>query len=113
MAVESGASHPLVFVRNETKPYVFIYRPRDRTLAPFVITGQSVVMQIIVNGEVLHTYTDLNPGCYISNGAAGEITVNPTAEMKTAYAFQNARYVITLQGKRLFYGPLTVKYLYE
>lgn len=110
---ESGGIHPIVFVRGETKAYVFVYRPRDRTLAPFVITGQSVVMKILVDGVAVHTYTDVNPGCYISNGAVGEITVNPTAAMKTAYDFQNARYVITLQGKRLFYGPLTVKYLYE
>lgn len=110
---ESGASHPLVLVRGEDRPYVFVYRPRDRSLAPFVITGQSVTMQIIVAGEIVHTYTDLNPGCYISNGAIGEITVNPSAAMKNAYAFQNARYVITLNGKRFLYGPMTVKYLYE
>jgi hypothetical protein len=33
--------------------------------------------------------------------------------MITAYQFQNASFVILLNGKRLIYGPLTVKSLYE
>lgn len=110
---DEGANHPLTFVRGETRDYVFIYGPRDLTLPRFNITGQSVSIKIKPHGQSEIVYTDVDPGIRISNGAAGEITLNPTGAMKTAYQFQNAPYVILLNGKRWLYGTVTMKSLYE
>lgn len=110
---DEGTSHPLIFIRGEERDYLFIYGPRDLTLPRFIITGQSVSMKIKPHGASEIVYTDVNPGIRVSNGAVGEITVNPTGAMKTAYEFQNAPYVILLNGKRLFYGTVTVRPLYE
>ena len=110
---DEGTNHPLTFVRGEEREYVFIYGPRDLTLPRFDITGQTVSMKIRPHGQSEIVYTDVDPGIRISNGAVGEIMVNPTGAMKTSYQFQNAPYVILLNGKRLLYGTVTVKPLYE
>lgn len=97
--------------RGETKPQVFTYRPRDKSLPPFNLSGKTVEMRIKPNdgNEIVYG----SPQISITNAAGGEITRNIPGAAVTAYDFQNAPYTILLDGKRLFYGTLTIKSLYE
>lgn len=103
----------LTFRRGETRAVPFTYGPRDKTLPRYDLTGKSVSMRIQPDGAAEIVYTDVNPGCYISNTVGGEITINPTGAMVTAYDFLNAPYVVLLDGKRIMRGELTIKSLYE
>lgn len=104
--------HDLTLRRGETRPIPFTYRPIDKSLPPYVITGQPVAMKISPQGSAEIVYTAA-PEISITNGAAGEITIAIPGSVVDAFDFQNAMYAILLNGKRLFYGTLTVKSLYE
>lgn len=113
MAVMEGGNVDLTLRRGETRDYVFYFGPRDMTLQRFNLTGKAIEMRITPKGGSEIVYSAVNPGCYLSNAAAGEITINPSGAMKAAYTFQNAPYYVTLDGKRLFHGSITVQSLNE
>lgn len=112
MATENPNYHGLTLRRGETRAIPFTYRPRDKTLPPFVITGQPVELRIQPKGAA-EIVKNSAPHISVTDGPNGVITIAyPGAEI-TAFDFQNAKYAVLLNGERLFYGDLTIKDLYE
>lgn len=98
--------------RGETRSTPFTYRPRDKALPPYVITGKPIEMRIKADGLAEIVY-NAAPDIAITNGPGGVFTVGILGATVTAYSFDHADYVIMLDGKRLLHGPLDIKGLYE
>lgn len=111
MANQDVNFYALTLRRGETRPVVFVYRPRDKSLPPYNISGKTAELRIKPQGAAEIVYS--SPEISITNGVGGEITINIPGATVTAYDFQNAPYTVLLDGKRLFYGELTIKSLYE
>lgn len=111
MATEDPSNHPITLRRGETRPIPLVYRPRDLTLVPYNLTGKTVAMRIKPHGETEIVYG--SPEISITDAVGGEITINISGATVTAYDFLNAPYVILLDGKRLIFGTLTIKSLYD
>lgn len=111
MANDEKTYFDMTLRRGEARPIVFVYRPRNKSLPPYNLTGKVVQMRIKPPGEAEIIYNA--PIISITNGAGGEITISIPEATVNAYAFQNAPYAVLLDGKRLFPGTLTIKSLYE
>lgn len=112
MGANGGAYFELQLFRGDVRPRPFVYRPKDRSLPPYNLTGKTITLKIQPQGQSEIIYSAA-PEIAITNAAAGEFTIAIPAATVTGYQFQNAAYVILLDGKRLLHGPLTVKGLYE
>lgn len=110
-SVKESGYREIVLRRGEDRSIKFIYRPRDRSLPPFDISGQTVVLKVKAKGAAEQTFG--SPEVAITNGPGGEITLNGTGSTLTTLQFQSADYAILLNGKRLVYGSLTLTSLYE
>ena len=113
MATDEGGELDLVMRRGVDEDRTGIYTPRNRTLPPFDISGQSVSLKIQPHGEDEIVITDTNPGIYVPNDDAGEVKLNIAAATKNAWSWQNAPYVIILGGKMFLRGTITMKNLYD
>lgn len=111
MAKQQTGYYDIELVREETRPIVFDYGPVDLTLPRFNITGQPIAMRIKPLGASEIVYG--SPEISITDGPNGEFTVNIPSATVNAYTFQNAAYVILLNSKRLIYGSVTIRSLYE
>lgn len=112
MAKAEPSYYALTLLREDSESIPLTYRPRDKTLPPYVITGQPVEMRIKPKGAAEIVYNSA-PNIAVTDGANGEITIAIPSATKAAYTFQNASYAVLLNGKRLFYGDLTLKSIYE
>lgn len=112
MAKDEPSYYALTLRRGESKSRPFTWGPRDKSLPRYNLTGKSIEMRIKpkTGSEIVY---NTNPGCYLSDAANGQFTINPTGAMVTAYDFQNASYAVLVDGERIMYGDLTVTGLYE
>lgn len=108
----TGARLDITLIRSETRPRKFIYRPRDRTLSPYDLSGKAFVMRIKAKGLTEIVY-NAAPEISVTDAVNGEFTIDIPGATVEAYTFQNAPYSITIDGKRLLYGTLTIQSLYE
>lgn len=111
MAKGRSTDFPLTFYRGETRPKKFVYRPRNRSLPPINLNGFTVGMKIKPQGQTEIVFG--SPEVAITNAAGGEITIAIPHATVTAWQFQNARYVVLLNGIRWLAGTVTVKFFYE
>lgn len=113
MAKDSPNYYALTLRRGESKSRPFIWGPRDKSLPRYNLTGKAVEMRIKPKGGTEIVYAAVNPGCYLSDAANGQFTINPTGAMVAAYTFQNAEYAVLIDGERVMYGDVTITGLYD
>lgn len=112
MAKDDPSYYALTLRRGETRSIPLIFGPRDLSLPRYVITGQSIELRIQPKGAAEITKNSA-PHIAVTDGPNGVATIAyPGAEV-TAFAFQNAQFVILLNGERWIKGDLTIKDLYE
>lgn len=111
MAINENSYHPLTFRREETRPMLFVFRPRDKSLPPFNLSGKTIQLRIKPHGESEIIFN--SPEISITNAVGGEFTIAIPGATVTAWTFQTAPYAILLDGKRILYGDITVKSVYE
>lgn len=111
MAIDENNYHPLKLRRGETRTIPFTYRPIDKSLPPYDLTNGVVEMKIQPAGAAEIVFG--SPQIQITDAAAGKIAIAIPGATITAFEFQTAPYAVLLNGKRLFYGDLTIKSLYE
>lgn len=111
MAEQEPGYLPITLRRGETRPIPLTYGPRDPTLPRYNLTGQPVEMRIQPDDAA--EIVIAGPNVAVTNGPAGEITIAIPAATVTAFAFNNADYVLMLNARRLLHGPLTIKGIYE
>ncbi|MBK8810711.1 MAG: hypothetical protein IPN69_08260 [Acidobacteria bacterium] len=98
--------------RGETEAIVLEYGPEDLTQSRYDLTGKSVEMRIKPDGQDEIVFESA-PEIEITDEAGGEITVAIPGATIDAWEFQNAKYVILLDGSQLIVGDLTIVSLYE
>lgn len=98
--------------RGETETIVLEYGPEDLTQDRYNLTGKSVEMRIKPDGQDEIVF-DASPEISITDATGGEITVAIPGATVDAWEFQNAKYVILLDGSQLIVGDLTIVGLYE
>ena len=113
MATDEGGELDLVMRRGVDEDRTWIYRPRNRDLPPFDISGQSVSLRIQPHEAEEIVIPDAKPGIPGRDDAGGAVTSNSRGSTKHDWSWQHAPYVIILDGKLFLRGTITLKHLYE